>query len=91
LEEISKTAILIAEAPTEKYSEMLEYYGKGDEFHGAFHFIYNGDMMNTIKNEKRTHNILKGLHDIQNHIPRNTQDVLFLSNHDHFAGIITIK
>jgi hypothetical protein len=42
--------------------------------------------MNTIKNNRRTRNLLRGLHDIQNKLPKNTQDVLFLSNHDQFAG-----
>ena len=65
---------------------MLKYYGKGDEFHGAFHFKYQGLLMNSIKNEKRNSNFFTDLHTIQNRLPKGTQDILFLSNHDHYIG-----
>ena len=34
----------------------------------------------------RPHSFLSELYAIQSHLPENTQDVLFLSNHDNFAG-----
>ncbi len=86
LEGINPSAILLAEAPTEEYDEMLDYYGNGDEFHCAFHFKYQGDLMNTLKQEKRPSDLMKHLYAIQNHLPSGTQDAIFLSNHDQFAG-----
>jgi glycosidase len=56
LAQIKPSTVLLAEAPTETYDQMIGYYGNGDEFHTAFHF------------------------------PAGTQDTLFLSNHDRFAG-----
>lgn len=87
LEKISNSSsVLIAEAPTETYDQMIQYYGNGDEFHGAFHFMYPGALMRSVKNKRRTRNFFKDLFAIQNRLPKNTNDVLFLSNHDHFAG-----
>ncbi len=79
-------AILLAEAPTENYSQMRDYYGNGDEFHSAFHFKFQGLLMTPPNHGYRPKDFMKGLYEIQSHLPANTQDVLFLSNHDQFAG-----
>jgi hypothetical protein len=79
-------AILLAEAPTEEYAQMRDYYGTGNEFHCAFHFKFQGELMTPAKDGYRPNAFLRGLYDIQSHLPANTQDVLFLSNHDHFTG-----
>ena len=80
------TAVLLAEAPTEAYAPMRDYYGKGDEFHCAFHFMFQGELMTCAKNGYRPNAFLSDLYEIQSHLPANTQDVLFLSNHDRFTG-----
>jgi 1,4-alpha-glucan branching enzyme len=85
LNEIDPNAILIAEAPTETSKELMEYYGNGDEFHGAFHFRFHDTIMETVKQGKRMPNFFQDLLFIQNNIPPGTTDILFLSNHDHFA------
>gem|GEM_PF-4682300 len=79
-------AILLAEAPTETYSQMLTYYGNGDEFHSAFHFKLPNLLISAPKHGSRPSNLLSELYAIQSHLPAKTQDVLFLSNHDQFAG-----
>jgi alpha-amylase len=86
LKTIDPQAILLAEAPTENYKEMLGYYGSGNEFHTAFHFMYQGVLMDTLKQERRPSNLLKDLYAIQSKLPKGTQDTIFLSNHDSFAG-----
>lgn len=86
LEAIDPEAILLAEAPTETYEQMREYYGAGDEFHTAFHFKYQGVLMDTLRSERRPSNLLLDLYAIQSHLPTKTQDTIFLSNHDSFAG-----
>ena len=86
LKEIDPQAILLAEAPTETYEQMRSYYGSGDEFHTAFHFMYQGVLMSTLIHERRPSNLLKDLYDIQSSLPAGTQDTIFLSNHDSFAG-----
>ena len=83
---IDPEAILIAEAPTETYQQMLGYYGQGDEFNSAFHFKLPGVLLQTIKDGRRPANLLGDLYAIQAHLPPGTQDTLFLSNHDQFAG-----
>jgi len=79
-------AILLAEAPTETYAQMRDYYGAGDEFHNAFHFKFQGLLMTPAGDGFRPATFLPDLYEIQSHLPANTQDVLFLSNHDRFAG-----
>jgi alpha-amylase len=79
-------AILLAEAPTETYAQMRDYYGAGDEFHSAFHFKFQGVLMTPARQGVRPPAFLPELYEIQSHLPENTQDVLFLSNHDNFAG-----
>lgn len=86
LKEIDPQAILLAEAPTETYEQMRSYYGSGDEFHTAFHFMYQGVLMSTLIHERRPSNLLKDLYAIQSSLPAGTQDTIFLSNHDSFAG-----
>lgn len=86
LEAINPEAILLAEAPTETYEQMRGYYGNGDEFHTAFHFQYQGVLMATLQNERRPSKLLSDLYAIQAHLPDATQDTIFLSNHDQFAG-----
>jgi len=86
LNAIDPQAILLAEAPTETYAEMLKYYGAGDEFNSAFHFNYQGVLINTLKNERRPGNFFSDLYAIQSHLPPGVQDTLFLSNHDAFTG-----
>jgi glycosidase len=86
LERIKPSAILLAEAPTETYEQMVDYYGNGDEFHTAFHFMYQGALMDTLKSERRPSNLMTDLYAIQSHLPKGTQDTIFLSNHDQFAG-----
>lgn len=83
---IDSEAILLAEAPTETYEQMRGYYGDGDEFHTAFHFKYQGVLMDTLRRERRPGNLLIDLYAIQSHLPAGTQDTIFLSNHDQFAG-----
>ena len=78
--------ILLAEAPTEEYSQMLKYYGDGNEFQNAFHFKFQGLLMTPAKAGYRPNGFMNELYEIQGHLPKNTQDVLFLSNHDQFAG-----
>jgi glycosidase len=80
------TAILLAEAPTKTYPQMLSYYGSGNEFHCAFHFNFQGDLMTPARLGYRPNSFLGGLYAIQSHLPAGTQDVIFLSNHDQFAG-----
>jgi alpha-amylase len=79
-------AILLAEAPTETYEQMRAYYGTGSEFHCAFHFKLPGELMTAPKLGRRSSALLGDLYEIQGHLPANTQDVVFLSNHDQFAG-----
>lgn len=79
-------AILLAEAPTENYDQMLSYYGNGDEFHSAFHFMFQEVLMTPPNLGFRPNKFMEELYSIQEHLPANTQDVLFLSNHDSFAG-----
>jgi alpha-amylase len=86
LAKVSPSAVLVAEAPTETYDQMIQYYGNGDEFHGAFHFKYQGTLMGILKSGRRAESFFSELHAIQKRLPRGTQDVLFLANHDHFAG-----
>ncbi|MGA1842759.1 MAG: alpha-amylase family glycosyl hydrolase, partial [bacterium] len=86
LARIKPGAILLAEAPTETADQMIEYYGNGDEFHTAFHFNLQGRLMNCLKNERRPSDLLKELYAIQGRLPEGTQDTIFLSNHDRFAG-----
>jgi alpha-amylase len=86
LQAIDPEAILLAEAPTETYEQMRGYYGEGDEFHTAFHFKYQGVLMDTLRSERRPGNLLTDLYAIQSHLPIGTQDTIFLSNHDKFAG-----
>ncbi len=83
---IDPEAILLAEAPTETYEQMRRYYGTGDEFHTAFHFKYQGALMDTLRNNRRPRHFLTDLYAIQAHLPQGTQDTIFLSNHDSFAG-----
>lgn len=83
---IDPDAILLAEAPTETYPQMLGYYGQGDEFNSAFHFMLQGVLLAAIKDGQRPANLLPDLYAIQAHLPPGTQDTLFLSNHDQFAG-----
>jgi len=95
LSAISPSAVLIAEAPTETYGEMREYYGSVSqpEFQGAFHFKYQGVLVSTAKDGQRPGNFFGDLFEIQSHLPFDTsknrllsQDFVFLSNHDNFAG-----
>eukprot|EP01080_Neovahlkampfia_damariscottae_P005116 gene5116-8714_t len=86
LQQYDPKAVLVAEAPTETYDQMIKYYGNGDEFHSAFHFKYQGVLMWIIKSGRRTENFFSDLHAIQKRLPKGTQDVLFLANHDHFTG-----
>jgi cyclomaltodextrin glucanotransferase len=86
LAQIDPEAILLAEAPTETYPQMLAYYGQGDEFNSAFHFMLQGALLAAIKDGRRPANLLPDLYAIQAHLPPGTQDTLFLSNHDQFAG-----
>jgi alpha-amylase len=79
-------AVLLAEAPTETYAQMRGYYGTGNEFHCAFHFMFQGELMTPPKHGYRSNAFLSGLYEIQSHLPVNTQDVVFLSNHDQFTG-----
>ncbi len=79
-------AILLAEAPTETYAQMRDYYGMGNEFHCAFHFKFPGELMTPPKHGYRSNAFLSSLYEIQGHLPAQTQDVVFLSNHDQFAG-----
>ena len=86
LAQIKPSTVLLAEAPTETYDQMIGYYGNGDEFHTAFHFKYQYTLMDTLKNERRSSKLMSELYDIQGRLPAGTQDTLFLSNHDRFAG-----
>ena len=86
LAQIKPGAILLAEAPTDSYDQMIDYYGHGDEFHSAFHFKLQYVLMATLKNEHRPSNLMSELYEIQSRLPAGTQDTIFLSNHDSFAG-----
>jgi cyclomaltodextrin glucanotransferase len=86
LAEIDPEAILLAEAPTEEYDQMLAYYGEGDEFHSAFHFKLPWVLLHTIDSGRRPAHLLGDLYAIQANLPPRTQDTIFLSNHDQFAG-----
>jgi alpha-amylase len=100
LDSFAPGAILVAEAPTETDNQMISYYGydynpnddginltySTDEFHSAFHFGYQGTLLAAAKNGRRPSNLLTDLYDIQGKLPAGTQDTLFLSNHDRFAG-----
>ena len=86
LSDIKPGAILIGEAPTETYDQMLQYYGQGDEFHSCFHFKFQGSLIATLKNGFRPFDLLSELYTIQGGLPSGTQDTIFLSNHDRFAG-----
>jgi alpha-amylase len=87
LDSVDPEAILLAEAPTDTYDEMLGYYGDGDEFHNAFHFKMQYSLMSMFNNGWRPADLLSGhLYPIQGRLPANAQDVVFLSNHDSFAG-----
>jgi alpha-amylase len=79
-------AILLAEAPTETYAQMRTYYGSGDEFHSAFHFKLPYLLISAPRTGSRPNNFFGELYEIQSHLPAKAQDVLFLSNHDQFAG-----
>jgi len=88
VEAIDPELILLSEAPTEDYQTMLRYYGTEaqPEFHAGFHFIYNYQLMETLKLYRRPAGLLRDLHVIQNNLPRGTQDFIFLTNHDQFTG-----
>jgi alpha-amylase len=87
LDSVNPEAILLAEAPTDTYDEMIGYYGDGDEFHNAFHFKMQYELMSMVNNGRRPDGLLSGhLYPIQGRLPANAQDVVFLSNHDRFAG-----
>ncbi|MGA1795886.1 MAG: alpha-amylase family glycosyl hydrolase [bacterium] len=86
LERIKQDAILLAEAPTESADQMIAYYGDGDEFHTAFHFNLQGRLMACLKNGRRPADLMQEVYAVQGRLPPGTQDTIFLSNHDRFAG-----
>lgn len=107
LKSFAPGAILLAEAPTENWDQMLGYYGYDywpndstddpndgyinlnnftPEFDAAFHFGYQGTLMAAAKDSWWPSNLFKDLYAIQSHLPNGTQDAIFLSNHDRFAG-----
>lgn len=81
-------AVLIAEAPTEYYSQMKAYYGTEakPEFHSAFHFKLPYQLMDTIKNEGYNSSFWKDVFAVQTNLPKKATDAIFLSNHDAFNG-----
>jgi alpha-amylase len=99
--------ILLAEAPTENWDQMMSYYGydywpiDGDqdanngnidydnvtpEFHAAFHFGYQGTLVAAARDNWWPGNLFNDLYAVQGKLPQGTQDCIFLSNHDKFAG-----
>jgi glycosidase len=86
LEAIDPEVILLAEAPTETTGQLVAYYGEGDEFHSAFHFGFPGLLVGTVRDGRRRANLLSDLFAVQSRLPSGTQDTVFLSNHDQFAG-----
>ncbi len=81
-------AVLIAESPTEKYSDMKAYYGSNaaPEFNSAFHFKYSSTLMSTLKNNWYDGSFWADLFAIQSGLPSGAVDTIFLSNHDSFTG-----
>ncbi|HBM17218.1 MAG TPA: hypothetical protein DD381_12880 [Lentisphaeria bacterium] len=90
LNSIDPNAVMIAEAPTETVKELLSYYDKGKEFNSAFHFGFQGMLLDCIKTGQRPASFFKELFGIQRKIPKKgpqeCQDSLILANHDSFAG-----
>lgn len=88
-------AILLAESPTETYSQLNGYYGNLSalEFQSAFHFKYPGVLMDSLRNGYRNGAFFSDLFAVQSYLPYDAalgrlraQDVVFLSNHDRFTG-----
>lgn len=86
LQSVKPSAILLAEAPTETTEQMLAYLGDGDEFNTAFHFGLQYKLVGAFRDGYRQGGMLDELYAVQNNMPEGTQDTIFLSNHDEFAG-----
>ncbi len=94
LGKIKPEAILIAESPTENSDQLLSYYGDANEFNSAFHFGLQGKLMGSANHGWRDQWLFAELYSIQSNLPSHkksnpqdwTQDTVFLSNHDEFAG-----
>lgn len=57
-----------------------------EEFHSAFHFNYQGSLIAAARDSWWPSNLFTDLYKVQSHLPDGTQDSIFLSNHDSFAG-----
>ncbi len=90
LDKIDSKAVMVAEAPTETDAQLLSYYDDGKEFNSAFHFGFQGMLLDCIKNGQRPEGFFNELFGIQRHLPQKgtqeCQDSLMLANHDSFAG-----
>lgn len=90
LDKIDSKAIMIAEAPTETDAQLLSYYDDGKEFNSAFHFGFQGTLLDCVKTGQRPEGFFKELFAIQKYLPQKgtqeCQDSIMLANHDSFAG-----
>lgn len=90
LDKIDSKAVMIAEAQTGTDAQLLSYYDAGKEFNSAFHFGFQGMLLDCVKTGQRPAGFFKELFAIQKYLPQKgtqeCQDSLILANHDSLAG-----